>query len=345
MRRKKSIKPPPGFTQMEFAFDEGPSSRPEGIPKVVIPIETTFDVAQGKREVLMHWKEQNGPIDVELAEDYVTGVNEIFDPSEEYLIGKGGLINTSVFINLLRCAQSVKSWSENMMQSTGTYPIRSIVFEPPNLSTKVGKIWQNLNIRDYYDGNIPDISIFQSRYITPIMWVSKENAPQTLQKFTEWLLDISDRLADRIRRDLIMITDEVITNLVRYGFSYGFYCVSIWPSGQIEIVWSNSIEHLKDWPPEETAGGIITGLQTGGRGGAGMKYIFTEVLPSYNGILAVNCKGNNIFFHASGKYSLSSQCSLDRKMFLPTSILFTLHLFCPTTREKSEEYQKCKLGS
>jgi hypothetical protein len=315
----------------------------------VIPVETTFDVSQGMREVLTFWEEQKTAFHVvfdcrhlELAEAYVVGASEVFDPIEGYLIGRGGLINTAVFINLLRCCQSLELWSTEMQQRTGDAPIRSIQFEPPDPSSKVGQLWHNLAFLSGYDPkNPPHVEEFQSRYITPILWVSKDNEQEVLQQFIGWLLDISDRVGDPLKDDLIKIAIEVITNLVKYGFTHSFYGVSIWPSGQVEIVWSNSIAHLKDWPPEDTAQGIITGLQSGARGGAGMDYILHHVLPRYHGLLAVNCKGNDLFFHASGRYDVFSQYVPDRAMLLPASILFTLHLFCPITRRKSEESTSC----
>ncbi len=347
MRKRKPAKPPPGFVQLTLDFGESSPSASSSLPTVVVPVETTFDVSQGMREVFTFWEEQKAAFHIvfdcrhlELAEAYVVGESEVFDSDEAYLIGRGGLINTAIFINLLRCCQSLKTWSEQIQQDTGDTPIRSIRFEPPDPSTKVGKLWQHLAFLNEYDpGNPPRVEEFQSRYITPILWVSRENQQEVLQQFIGWLLDISDRLADPLKEDLIKIAIEVITNLVKYGFNHSFYGVSIWPSGQVEIVWSNSIAHLKDWPPEDTAQGIITGLQASTRGGAGMDYILRDVLPRYHGLLAVNCKGNDLFFHASGRYSVFSQYSPDRTMLLPTSILFTLHLFCPTTRRKSEEHR------
>ena len=349
MRKRKLTKLPSGFTQLTFDFDELSPSASSTLPTVIVPVETTFDVSQGMREVLTFWEEQKTAFHIvfdcrhlELAEAYIVGEREVFDPTEVYLIGRGGLINTSVFINLLRCCQSLETWSMQTQKERGDYPIRSIRFEPPDPSSKVGKLWQNLALVNQYDSKtLPQVDEFQSRYITPILWVTRKNEQEVLQQFIGWLLDISDRLGDPLKDDLIKIAIEVITNLVKYGFTHSFYGVSIWPSGQVEIVWSNSIAHLKDWPPADTANGIITGLQGSTRGGAGMDYILHDVLPRYHGLLAVNCKGNDILFHASGRYNVFSQYSPDRSMLLPASILFTLHLFCPTTRRKSEEYQSC----
>jgi len=348
-RKRKPAQLPPGFVQLTLDFGESSQSASGTLPTVVVPVETAFDVSQGMREVFTFWEEQKTSFHVvfdcrhlELAEAYMVGEREVFDSAESYLVGRGGLINTSVFINLLRCCQSLETWSIQMQKNTGDLPIRSIRFEPPDPSSKVGKLWQNIAFLSEYDSKAPPrVEEFQSRYITPILWITRENEQEVLEQFIGWLLDISDRLADPLKDDLIKIAIEVITNLVKYGFNNSFYGVSIWPSGQVEIVWSNSIAHLKDWPPEDTANGIINGLQTSKRGGAGMDYILHNVLPRYHGLLAVNCKGNDLFFHASGRYNVFSQYSPDRCMLLPTSILFSLHLFCPTTRRKSEEYQSC----
>lgn len=343
MKRKKTTTLSSDIVQLALNFGEQPDNVTSDRLKVYVPVETTFDVSQGLREAITFWYTHKSPMDVvfdcrhlELAEAYVSGNREAFEPEEIYLVGKGGLINTSVFINLLRCGQSLTTWSKGIKQNTGSTPIQCINFIPPSSSTKVGKLWKKLRMFSPFDmATPPKVGQFQSRYITPILWVDKTNEADVLRKFTGWILDISDRLGDKVQMDLIMTAGEVLTNLVKHGFAHGFYGVSIWPSGQIEIVWSNSIEHLKDWPPDDTVGGLINGLKSGNRGGAGMSYIYNQLLPQYNGILAVNCKGNDLIFHASGKYSLFSQCSKERNMFLPTSILFTLHLFCPETRDKS----------
>src|SRR5260370_26704004 len=112
MRTRKSTKPPSGFNQLPLDCSESSASVFSSLPTVVIPVETTFDVSQGMREVLTFWEEQKTAFHIifncrhlELAESYVVGESEVFDSAEVYLIGRGCLINTAVFINLLRCCQ------------------------------------------------------------------------------------------------------------------------------------------------------------------------------------------------------------------------------------------------
>src|SRR5579859_5256486 len=121
MRKRKTASPPSNVSQLLLNFDEQPNSSSKEILKFSVPVETTFDVSQGLREVITFWHTHRSPMDIffdcrhlELAEAYVSGSSEVFEPEEVYLIGRGGLINTSVFINLLRCCQSLDSWSKSI---------------------------------------------------------------------------------------------------------------------------------------------------------------------------------------------------------------------------------------
>src|SRR6266568_8020434 len=109
MRKRIPAKPPSVFVQLILDSGESSPSDSSSLPAVVVPVETTFDVSQGMREVFTFWEEQKTAFHIvfncrhlELAEAYVVGESEVFDPAEAYLIGRGGLINTAVFINLLR---------------------------------------------------------------------------------------------------------------------------------------------------------------------------------------------------------------------------------------------------
>jgi hypothetical protein len=313
------------------------------IVKVSIPVESTFDVSQGLREAKSIWEEQRTQIEVEfdcrhleLANEYVSSREPtIFEPQEAYLLGKGGLLNTAVFFNMLRCCMTLEAWSRQMEQQLGQPTIKSITFEAPRPNTAVRHLWDHLGMRPYVSGKIPGVCRFQSRYVTPILWVDRLNEPDIIRSFRAWTEYISDRLSSKLKTELVMLTMEVTSNLIKYGFDHGFYSVSIWPSGQIEILWSNPIDHLKDWPPDDTAIGLINSLQSQAGGGAGMTYIYDHLLPQYHGVLAINCKGNDLIVRSSGRYSLHSQSSHEREAFFPTSILFTLHLFCLGARDNS----------
>jgi hypothetical protein len=310
--------------------------------KVVVPVETTFDVSQGLREVKAFWEEHHAQLEVvfdcrhlELANAYVSSREpNIFEPEEAYLIGKGGLLNTAVFFNMLRCCMTLEAWSKQVEQQTGKSMLKGIKFEVPRPNTPVRYLWDHLGMRPYVSGKIPEVSHFQSRYITPILWVDQTNEPDIIRSFKAWTEYISDRLSNTLKTELMMLTTEVTSNLIRYGFNHGFYGVSIWPSGQVEILWSNPIDHLKDWPQDDTAIGLINSLQSQNGGGAGMAYIYNQLLPQYHGVLAMNCKGIDLIVRSSGRYSLHSQSSHERDAFFPTSILFTLHLFCPDARDR-----------
>lgn len=311
-------------------------------PQILVPVETTFDASQGIREVKMFWNKHLVPVEVifdcrhlELADAYVSSRETlIFEPQEAYLRGKGGLLNTSVFFNLLRCCNSLQAWSDTLQQNTGQAALSMMTFQEPRSRSSVGRLWNHLGMRPYVPGKTPRVSHFQSRYVTPILWVDHTNEAEVTRKFTEWTFSITDRLSRELRTDLVMLTTEVISNLLKYGFT-GFYGVSIWKSGQVEVMWSNPIDHLKDWPPDATATGLINSLQGQQKGGAGMNYIYNRLLPRYKGILFINCKGNDIIAHSSGRHSLYSQSAHDRDMFFPNSILFLLHLFCPEARDES----------
>ena len=311
-------------------------------PRILVPVETTFDASQGIREVKMFWNEHRVPVEVvfdcrhlELADSYVSSRDRaLFDPQESYLRGKGGLLNIAVFFNLLRCCISLQAWSDTLQQNTGLPTITLITFQEPRSNSAVGHLWNHLGMRPYVPGKTPKVSFFQSRYVTPILWVDHMNEVEVTRKFTEWTRSIADRLSRELRTDLVMLTTEAVSNLLKYGYT-GFYGVSIWKSGQIEVMWSNPIDHLQDWPPDSTATGLINSLQGQKKGGAGMNYVYNELLPRYRGVLFINCKGNDIIAHSSGRHSLYSQSAHDRDMFFPNSILFQLHLFCPEARDKS----------
>jgi hypothetical protein len=368
MGRRKKSRASPGAAQLSMAFEDSTvledgygettvmnmqetkefnaqirESNSVDTLKVVIPVETTFDVSQGLREVKTFWEEHHAQMEVvfdcrhlELASAYVSSREpNIFEPQEAYLLGKGGLLNTAVFFNMLRCCMTLDAWSKQMEQQIGKSALKNIKFEAPRPNTALRYLWDHLDMGPYVSGETPKVSIFQSRYITPILWVDQTNEADIIKSFKAWTDYIFDRLGRKLKTDLVMLTTEVTSNLIKYGFSHGFYGVSIWPSGQVEILWSNPIDHLKDWPRDTTATGLINSLQSHTGGGAGMSYIYNQLLPQYHGVLAMNCKGNDLIVHSSGRYSLYSQSAHDRDAFFPSSILFTLHLFCLEARDKS----------
>lgn len=333
-----------GYVQEKELFNKLPGqAQSTKVVRVTVPVESTFDVSQGLREVKTFWHEHRQPVEVvfdcrhlELVDAYVSSRDRrIFEPDEAYLLGKGGLLNIAVFFNMLRCCMTLEAWCKQVEQQTGQPALRAITFEAPRSNTAVRHLWDHLGMRPFVSGKTPAVSRFQSRYVTPILWVDQTNEPDIIRSFRAWTEYISDRLSSKLKTELVMLTVEVTSNLIKYGFDQGFYGVSIWPSGQIEILWSNPIDHLRDWPPDDTASGLIHSLQSQKKGGAGMSYIYDHLLPQYHGVLAINCKGSDLIVRSSGRYSLHSQSSRERGAFFPNSILFTLHLFCPVTRDRS----------
>lgn len=149
----------------------------------------------------------------------------------------------------------------------------------------------------------------------------------------EWIERIADRLGPGLQRDLIMTVPEIITNLVKYGFAGGAFVISVWPSGQVELLWTNRIDHIKNWPAEDTAKGLAEACLYHNGGGSGMAYILNTLLPSYSGVLGVNYRGNDVLFNA-GNYAEIHGHGRRSDIFLPRSILFTLQLFASDVRER-----------
>ena len=346
---KKSI----STKEAKSAYTTNPNNSVEivlntsNIKRVVVPIEIAFDVCQGIRDVKQFWVLNNKPeLEVifdarhlDLANYYVAGNKEVFNPEEQYLVGKGGLINISTFFNLLRCKETLNDWSNDEWKKTGKRPINKFDFIPPNTNA-VKQLWNNLGMPDPYINSSSNVAKFRSRYITPILWVDELSEQEVFDQFSVWTHRICQKLSSNLKTDLLMqAIPEITSNLVKHGFG-GLFCVAVWRSGQIEIFWSNLINHIKDWPPEDTAYGLAEGLQKRGGGGAGMKHIREKLLPRYDGVLEVNYKDIDLCFYSEGGYEILGQGSRRDESdpnngndLLPNSILFTMHLFCKQTRD------------
>ncbi|MEH2442195.1 hypothetical protein [Nostoc sp.] len=276
---------------------------------------------------------------LDLAKYYVAGNKEVFNPEEQYLVGKGGLINISTFFNLLRCKETLNDWSNDEWKKAGIRPINKFDFIPPNTNA-VKQLWNNLGMPDPYINSSSNVAKFRSRYITPILWVDELSEQEVFEQFSVWTHKICQKLSSHLKTDLLMqAIPEITSNLVKHGFG-GLFCVAVLRSGQIEIFWSNLINHIKDWPPEDTAYGLAEGLQNRGGGGAGMKHIREKLLPRYDGVLEVNYKDIDLCFYSEGGYEILGQGSRRDESdpnngndLLPNSILFTMHLFCKQTRD------------
>lgn len=317
--------------------------------EISICVGVTFDPCQGIREFRQKYDRDRIPSRVvfdcrhlELAEQYATSNSkEFFAPEETYLIGKGGLISNSVFLNFLRCYGTLANWSEEEYKKTGSRPIKKFKFIRPNPTTHVGRLWNVLGLETLASNrpqNIwtPDSDLkFQSRIVTPFLIVSGDNKTFIRRQAKSWLDYIYERIGDTTHNTLIKILGEVVTNLVDHG-NKGTFGVSVWPSGQIEILWSNPIDHLADWWPPEDKKDPPRGLAKGllDSEGVGIKYIYEKLLPKYKGVFIVSWRTYNLIFR-SGKDCSITGLNPRSKDDLPRSILFHLHLFCSETRNKS----------
>jgi hypothetical protein len=333
MSGKKKSRASPDVTQLYLDFSDTSNTIIE-TPKVVIPVETTFDVSQGIREAKMFAKDNNyNPISVEfnahhleLAEKYISSKN--YEPTEQYITGEGGLINTAVFINILRCQETLLKWSKSHQAITGQPTIKNILFEEPQKDTVVGKLWRNLGCFPY--GNNENVSTFQSRYITPIYWVDQQSKDEVFQKLTRWTENIAYRIGQQLKTDLNMLFKEIITTLSRHGLAHGYLCISVWRTGQIEVIWSSTIK--SDQASEHQSFDLIQELKQI-QVNEGISYIYENLMQMYNGLLVTDYQGAVHSLNSTGLYRIHSQSSRQRTDFYPNSALFTLHLFCPQARE------------
>ncbi|MCT7980262.1 hypothetical protein [Laspinema olomoucense] len=315
------------------------------LPQIPVYVPTTFDPCQGIREAKQGWKSNQVPSEIvfdcrhlELAQEYACQPNsgEFFSTKEQYLLGKGGLVNLAVFINLLRCYGTLGKWSQNMFQETGIKPIKDFHFIRPNLNTPVGKLWDVLGMdgltkKPWRNVWTSDVTEFQSRIITPLLRVNDKNRNDIIKNMERWLAYIVDRIGNPTYYQLLTLISEVVKNLVGHG-EKGIFGLSIWPSGQIEIIWSNPIDHLDWWPPEDTADSLANSLLSSN--GGGMPYIYEDLLPRYKGLLIINWKTHHLIFHSSRSFEIIGPKPRS-DAFLPRSILFNLQLFCKETRNRS----------
>lgn len=320
------------------------------VPKlnqISVYVGITFDPCQGIREVRQQWKKNQVLSEVvfdcrplELAPKYATEpkLDEFFAPEEEYLLGRGGYLSNAVFINLLRCYETLAKWPQDLYKETGIKPISQFKFIPPDSNTPVGKLWDVLGMPGLITTKPQNARTssgelkFQSRIVTPFLVVDNDNREEVLKAVHNWLLDISARIGDKTLHTLLKVVGEVVKNLVEHG-QRGTFGVSIWRSGQIEVLWSNPIDHLVDWwPPEDNAQSLAKSLLS--TKGAGMRYIYEDLLPRYKGVLIINWKTHDLIFRSAGEVSITGlQPRSDSA--LPRSIFFNLQLFCEETRNRS----------
>ena len=345
-KRSQSVKEP---TEIYQTDRETSKQVKTAYPKIPIYVGITFDPCQGIREFKQKW-DRNKVSSIaefnckplEMTKHYaVPNKKEIYALEDFYVTGRGGLLSNKVFLNILRVYGTLAHWSQKIYRETGIKPIINFQFLAPDSTTDVGKLWNILGMNQLTQKKpnnlwLPSSDLeFQSRIVTPFLIVNENNMTFVRKKVRKWLDYIYERIGDSTYNSLLEILGEVVSNLVNHG-NKGIFGISVWPSGQIEILWSNPIEHLADWwPPEDRdnpARGLARGLLESE--GVGIKYIYEYVLPKYKGVFIVNWKTHDLIFSLEKDFSIIGFNSRSED-YLPRSILFHLYLFCSETRKRS----------
>jgi len=305
--------------------------------EVIVPIEPTFEPSQGIREVRTSWLGKD-PIQIvfdgrhlKTAEQNVVAEP---DPEERFVGSQGGIVNLGIFLNVLRCYGALAKWHYDAIGS----PLTAKCI-PPAVGTRVYRLWEVLGLEAVLNKvqqpphPFPLLE-YQSRYVSPIIWVNEHNRKQVIDRCHLWIDDIGDRLGSPLQGHLLTTVPEIMTNLVKYGFAGGAFVISVWPSGQAEMLWTNRVDHLPHWAIANTAKMLAEICLQPGHGGSGMAYLLDVLLPTYTGVLAINHRGNDVIFRAGNQVEIYGH-GLRGDAFLPRSVLFSLELFSPEVRERS----------
>ncbi len=323
------------------------------VREVLIPVEPTFDVAQGIREGIegIRGMVSSGlpragrlkvTFDARHLELAVQNARATTDPDEPYLSGHGVIVNLGVFLDIVRSYGALMAWHKN--DKLTKHSALEFGLLPPREGTRVRALWDVLGMERFFKhlhSPTDPLPVFeyQSRYVSPILRITDENKAEMVQRCHEWLESIADRLGGDLRRDLITTVPEIMSNLVRYGFAGGAFLISVWPMGQAELIWMNRVDHIEDWPEEDTAAALANACLHHRGGGSGMNYILKTLLPRYNGVLAVNHRGNTVVFQSNGHVDIRGT-GRRHDLFVPRSILFSLELFAPAVRERSGSWTR-----
>ncbi|GCE15086.1 hypothetical protein [Tengunoibacter tsumagoiensis] len=322
----------PDAVQLPLDFDQAPE-KTVGVPKVIIPIGTTFEPGLGIRQALVNWEANNHQmIDIvfnghhlELAEKYAS--NKKYDFTEQYIVGEGGLVNLSVFINILRCEERLRTWSKEVQQQTGTRAIRGISFDCPDENSSVGLLWKNLGSFPYSKKS--DVSLFQSRYITPICWINKVTKKQVFEDLSKWTGYITYRIGNEFKIDLDLFLKEVTETLLTHKLAQGYICLSIWKSGQVEVIWTSYEDTVERQGIIHNSLNDPVGTLNEIQSNEGIRHIYENLLQKYHGIFVSSYKGAQFTLNSDARYTVQSRSNYERSKFQPNSVLFTVHLFCP----------------
>lgn len=335
---------------------------PNVLQTVTVPVGITFDPCQGLREakqkIAALRSEYGNEVKVEvvfdarhleLVTEYATIPDE-FSLDQFFITGKGGLLNLTVPVNLLRVAGTLWEWRRSEFHRIGFYPIE-ISYIRPSPNTLVGQLWDVLGMeglikRPPQNNSLQGVMEFQSRYITPLLLVKKDEVPQADIKqnrvhtyFQNWIVEIEDRLGVREKYDLLQAIPEIVINVVRHGGG-GLVGLSVWPSGQVEIIWSNPLAKTDPpWPPGDEPQVLAESLLASKSGGAGIKFITGYLLKQYSGVLVVNWRTHYLAFRSGGDISVDGLYPRSKE-FIPRSILFNLHLFSSEVRIRSSRDER-----
>lgn len=341
---------------------------PDVLQTVTIPVGITFDPCQGLREAKQkiamlrarHGNQLRVQVEfdarhLELISEYTTLGKELLELEQLYITGTGGLLNLNVPMNLLRVAGTLWKWNDAEYQRTGTQPISRLMYKRPSPNTLVGQLWdvlgmEGLTKRPPQNDVLRGVLEFQSRYVTPFLYVTEESAPQEdIRKksvktyFQNWVFQIQDRLGKMedsypippLQAELVKALPEIIDNVVNHAGG-GLVGLSVWPSGQIEITWSNPLDKTDPpWPPGDEPQVLAESLQNSKSGGAGIKFICNHLLEKYSGVLLVSWQTYHVAFRSGGDISIFGLYPRTKE-FVPRSILFNLHLFSQDTRTRGK---------
>lgn len=341
---------------------------PEVLQTVTVPVGITFDPCQGLREAKQKIAMLRGQYGdqlrvqvefdarhLELVSEYTTLGKDLLELEELYITSRGGLLNLNVPVNLLRVAGTLWKWNDTEFQRTGIQPISRLVYKRPSADTLVGQLWdvlgmEGLTRRPPQNDALKGVLKFQSRYVTPFLYVTEENTlrddtkkKRVKEYFQQWIFEIEDRLGETesdssispLLARLLQTLPEIIDNVVNHAGG-GLVGLSVWPSGQIEITWSNPLDKIDPpWPPGDSPQVLAESLQKSRSGGAGIKFICNHLLEKYSGVLLVNWQTYHVVFRSGGDISIFGLYPRTKE-FVPRSILFNLHLFSQDVRAKDE---------
>lgn len=300
---------------------------------VTVPIDPTFDVGQGLREIkprvvdgtqiIFDWRHLG------LAHEYMGGEP---DPMEPFVTERGGLVSLATPMNVFRVQGAITRWAQLRGVTV------SITHTPPPPDSAARRLYDVLAIdqvarvlsgTEASKLDFGHAREFQSRYVSPIMLVDGRSKRTAIDHVARWIGAVQQ--TGHLHFDLLRLLPEVVTNLVNHGLS-GSLLLCIWPLGQVELLWSNRIrpgDAIFSGGSARDAASRIFHAPTG----SGLSFILDELLPRYSGTLCINFKGADIMFHAGKRVELYHPSRRDDH-FIPDSVLFTLQLFSVDAQRK-----------